>query len=136
MKKNYRTILGYALVMTVCVLLIVFVAALSENKISEYEDKYNAGLTISQKQIQALEKQIADLSQQNEDLKKQIQNVQRVDSDLVTHQQAMSDMKDIFYLYEEGKKEAARDAFEKINTMGFDDNALSYYELLSALLNK
>ena len=136
MKKNYRKILGYALVMTVCVLLIVLVAALSENKISKYEDKYNADLTISQKQIQALEKQIADLSQQNEDLKKQIQNVQRVDSDLVTHQQAMSDMKDIFHLYEEGKKEAAREAFKKIDTMGFDDNSLSYYELLSVLLKK
>lgn len=136
MKKNYRKILGYALVMTVCVLLIVLVAALSENKISKYEDKYNADLTISQKQIEALEEQIADLSQQNEDLKKQIQNVQNFDSDLVTHQQAMSDMKDIFYLYKGGKKDEALVAFEKINTMGFDDNALSYYELLSALLNK
>ena len=122
--------------MTVCVLLIVLVAALSENKISKYEDKYNADLTISQKQIEALEEQIADLSQQNEDLKKQIQNVQNFDSDLVTHQQAMSDMKDIFYLYKGGKKDEALVAFEKINTMGFDDNALSYYELLSALLNK
>ncbi len=134
MKKNYKAVLGYALVMTFFVLVIVLMSCVSENKISEYQKEYAEGSATFQKQIELLEEKINMLSKENEALEKMLHQNQSLGSELVTTQQAMSDMKDIFLLYKEGKVKDAKTQFERINTMGFDDNALSYYELLSFLL--
>lgn len=134
MKKNYKAVLGYALVMTFFVLVIVLISLASENKLSKYQKEYAEGSLASQRQIELLEEKINMLSKENEALEAMLHQNQTLGSDLVTTQQAMSDMKDIFLLYKEGKVKEAKTQFERINTMGFDDNLVSYYELLSFLL--
>ena len=71
--KNYKKIMGYALVMVVSVLIIVLVAALSENKLDEYQLEYEESMTISQKQIATLEEKIKKLEKEKSDLEKRIE---------------------------------------------------------------
>ncbi len=150
MQKNYKKIYGYGLIMVVCVLVIVLIAALSENRLDGYQDKYEETMTAGQKQIELLEGEIAELSEknselekrnaeleeENQEIKRMLENSQGIGSDLVTAQQAMSDLKDIYKKYKSGKVTEAKRQFGKIEPMGFDDATLSYYEVLKDLLNK
>ena len=135
-KKNYKKIMGYALVMVVSVLIIVLVAALSENKLDEYQLEYEESMTISQKQIATLEEKMKKLEKENSDLEKRIEAGMNFGSDLVTGQQAFLDMKEIYEIYKSGDKTSAKAKFSKIETMGFDDILLGYHEILSEVLSK
>lgn len=128
--------MGYALVMVVSVLIIVLVAALSENKLDEYQLEYEESMTISQKQIATLEEKIKKLEKENSDLEKRIEAGMNFGSDLVTGQQAFLDMKEIYEIYKSGDKTSAKAKFSKIETMGFDDILLGYHEILSEVLSK
>ncbi len=136
MNKNYKKLYGYAMIMVICVLVIVLVACLSENRVEGYRTEYKNELTVHQKQIQSLEEQIASLTAENTELKKELDENMSLGSDLVTNQQAMSDMKDIYELYKSGKEVEAKKQINKIEPIGFDDAALAYYEILKDLLNK
>ena len=136
MKKNYKKLFGYAAVMIACVLVIVLMAALSENRIEGYQTEYEQAMTAGQKQVEALQNEIEKLTKENDELKKAAADVQRQDSDLVTASQAYSDLKGIYDLYKSGKISDAKKQFSKIEPMGFDDITLDYYEVLKALLNK
>ena len=102
MQKNYKKLYGYAIIMVVCVLIIVLIAALSDNRLKGYQTEYEEEMTAGQKQIEMLEEQIATLSEENSELKKEIAQAQKLGSDLVTVQQAMSDLKDIYQMYKSG----------------------------------
>ena len=134
-KKNYKKIMGYALVMVVSVLIIVLVAALSENKLDEYQLEYEESMTISQKQIATLEEKIKKLEKENSDLEKRIEAGMNFGSDLVTGQQAFLDMKEVYEIYKSGDVKGAKLKFSKIETMGFDDILLGYHEILSEVLS-
>lgn len=136
MKENYKKLYGYAIIMIVCVLIIVLVVALSDNRLKGYQTEYEEEMTTGQKQIQMLEDQIVALSEENAELKKELAQSQKLGSDLVTAEQAMSDLKDIYQMYKSGKGEEAKALFDKIEPMGFDDATLDYYEVLKDLLNK
>jgi cell division protein FtsB len=136
LKKNYKKIFGYAIVMLVCVLAIVLIACLSENKLEGYQLEYEQAMTVSQKQIQSLEAEIAKLSKEKAELEKNIEKSMTLQADLTTNDQAFLDMKDIYDLYKSGKKTEAKAAFSKIEPIGFEDMALWYYELLSDVLDK
>ena len=128
--------MGYALVMVVSVLIIVLVAALSENKLDEYQLEYEESMTISQKQIATLEEKIKKLEKENSDLEKRIEAGMNFGSDLVTGQQAFLDMKEVYEIYKSGDVKGAKTKFSKIETMGFDDILLGYHEILSEVLSK
>lgn len=134
MKKNYKRVLGYALIMIACVLAIVFVASLSENRLEDYQEEYDKNITLSQKQISGLEKQLETLEKENRALKKKLETNLAISSDAVTTQQALSDLKEIYADYKSGKISDAKAALKKIEPMGFDDAVLSYYEILSDIL--
>ena len=136
MQKNYKKLYGYAIIMVVCVLIIVLIAALSDNRLKGYQTEYEEEMTAGQKQIEMLEEQIATLSEENSELKKEIAQAQKLGSDLVTVQQAMSDLKDIYQMYKSGNETEAKAIFDKIEPMGFDDATLDYYQVLKDLLNK
>ena len=136
MKKNYRKLFGYGIIMAVCVLIIVLIACLSENRIEVYEDEYEKSVLATQKQLDGLEEKIVELTNENFELKKQLEKINGLESDLVTTQQALSDMKDIFEIYKNGDLVGAKKAYEKIEPIGFDDSTLAYYELLGELLKK
>ncbi|MBR5155233.1 MAG: hypothetical protein IKW62_01970 [Clostridia bacterium] len=136
MKKNYKKLYSYAIIMVVCVLAIVLIACLSENRIEGYQTEYEHALTVNQEQIQLLEEEIANLTKENYELKEKLEDNMSLGSDLITGQQAMSDMKDIYELYKSGKVAEAKKQFGKIEPIGFDDAALMYYEILSDLLKK
>ena len=70
MKKNYIKVYGYAVIMIVCVIAIVLIACLSENRLDSYQEEYENTITVNQKQIESLEKEIAMLSDENKELKK------------------------------------------------------------------
>ncbi len=136
MKKNYKKLYGYAIIMVVCVLVIVLVAALSENRLEGYQTEYEEVMTAGQKQIQLLEEEIESLTNENAELKKELEKFNSLGSDLVTTQQAMSDLKEIYEEYKSGNTAEAKKRFDKIEPIGFEDATLSYYEILKDLLNK
>ncbi len=136
MKKNYKKLYGYAIIMLACVLVIVLIAALSENRLDGYQNQYEKAMTAGQKQIEILEEEIIALTEENSELKRELEDFQKLNSDLVTGQQAMSDLKDIYKMYKSGKAAEAKKQFDKIEPMGFDDATLNYYEVLKDLLNK
>lgn len=136
LKKNYKKLFGYGIVMLVCVLVIVLMACLSENRLAGYESEYEESILATQKQVEALEEKIVSLTNENLELKKQLEKTAGLEADLVTSQQALSDMKDIFKTYKGGDENSAKAAYQKIEPMGFDDSALAYFELLGELLKK
>ena len=136
LKKNYKKLFGYAIVMVVCVLIIVLMACLSENRLEGYENEYEQSILASQKQVDLLEEKIVGLTNENLELKKQLEKTSGLESDLVTSQQALSDMKDIFEMYKDGDLSSAKKAYGKIEPIGFDDSTLAYFELLGELLKK
>lgn len=136
LKKNYKKLFGYGIVMLVCVFIIVLMACLSESRIEGYENEYEQSILATQKQIDVLEEKIVTLTNENLELKKQIEKTSGLESDLVTSQQALSDMKDIFEMYKKGDVSLAKDAYKKIEPIGFDDSTLAYFELLGELLKK
>ena len=136
LKKNYKKLFGYAIVMVVCVFIIVLMACLSENRLEGYENEYEQSILATQKQIDVLEEKIVNLTNENLELKKQLEKNSVLESDLVTFQQALSDMRDIFEMYKTGNLSSAKKAYEKIEPIGFDDSTLAYFELLGELLKK
>ena len=136
MKKNYKRIFGYALVMLACVMIMVLVACLSENRLEEYQDEYNESMTLSQKQIVSLEQQIEKLEKENAELKKINEKNMSIGAEAVTTEQAFADLREIYEKYKSGKTAEAKAEFKKIEPIGFDDATLSYYELLSDMLKK
>lgn len=136
MKKNYKRVYGYAIIMVVCVLLIVLVACLSENRITGYRDDYETKIKGHQEQIEVLQENITKLAQENAELKKKAEETAALQSQLENGEQALSDMKDIYRQYKEGNRTEAKNSFAKIEPIGFDDASLAYYELLKDFLNK
>ena len=134
MKKNYIKVYGYAVIMIVCVIAIVLIACLSENRLDSYQEEYENTITVNQKQIESLEKEIAMLSDENKELKKKVEETLTLQTELEGGQQAMSDMKEIYSLYKSGSKTEAKNRFSKIEPIGFDDMCLAYYELLKDYL--
>lgn len=135
MKKNYKKIFGEAIVLAACVLIIVLVACISENRLEDYQEEYQKGMTLSQAQVEKLEAKIELLEKEKVELQKKLDESMQASADALTNQQALSDLKDIYEKYKSGKTQDAKKQFKKIETMGFDDATLSYYELLSDILN-
>ena len=136
MEKNYKRIFGYALIMVISVLIIVLIACLSESRLENFQEQYQENITINQKQVLELENKIERLEKENSKLKEKLEKNLTITSDVVTSQQALSDLKDIYQKYKAGKVAEARTDLDKIEPMGFDDATLSYYELLSDILKK
>ena len=130
MKKNYKKIFGYALILGVCALLMVVFACLSENRLEDFEEQYKNDLTLNQKQILSLEEQIKSLEKENLKLKEELNKSQSLGSDLVTSQQVLSDLKEIYGKYKSGDVTVAKAELEKIEPLGFDDATLAYYQIL------
>ncbi len=130
MKKNYKRIFGYAIILGVCALLMVGFACLSENRLEDFEEQYKNDLTLNQKQILGLEQQIEMLEEENARLKEAIGKSESLGSDLVTSQQAISDLKEIYEKYKAGETEVAKAELKKIEPLGFDDASLAYYQIL------
>lgn len=135
MKKNYKKIFGEAIVLAACVLIIVLVACISENRLDDYQEEYQKGITLSQAQVEKLQAKIEVLENEKAELQKKLDEALASASDSLTNQQALSDLKDIYEKYKSGKVQEAKKDFKKIEAMGFDDATLSYYELLSDILN-
>ena len=130
MKKNYKRIFGYAIILGVCALLMVLVTFLSENRFEDFEEQYQNDLTLSQKQIIGLEEQIEKLEKENAKLKMEVGRSESLGSDLVTSQQAISDLKEIYEKYKSGDVKSAKAELQKIEPIGFDDASLAYYQIL------
>lgn len=136
MKKDYKKLYMYATIMTMCVLLIVLIACLSESRLDSYQEEYEDMLMERQSEIQELEDKLAELENENYELKKQVEENMTVQSKLDTQNQIMNDLTHVYKLIKDGKRQEARDNYAKIETSGFDDAALSYYEMLGSLLKK
>ena len=136
MKRDYRRILMYGLVMFICVIVIVVMAFLSQEKIDGHQLEYQKVITENQDNIRVLEEKILTLEKENKSLQKQLTDVMSMRSDEATQSQIMRDLLDIYEAYKSGDVEEAKKTFAKIEPMGFDDNALAYYELLKDYLEK
>lgn len=121
--------------MIVCVILVVFVACLSENRLDDYQSEYKRTATGYLTQIEALEEEVKALTEENGELERKVRENDALSSKLETGNQALSDMKEIYELYKSGSQSEARTRFSKIEPIGFDDASLAYYELLKDFLN-
>lgn len=136
MKKDYKKLYMYAIIMTVSVLVIVLIACLSESRIDSYQTEYENKLTARKTEIDALEKKVAELEDENSELKKQNESSMTAQSKLDAQNQIFSDLTQIYMLAKQGKMQEAKTAFSAIETGGFDDSALAYYEILKDMLEK
>lgn len=134
MKKDYKRVCIYGIIMLLCVVMIVLVGWLSQRKIDVQEIEYQNLITANQNSIRALEEKVASLEKENKSLKEQLSQSMMLQSDVTTSNQALADLKEIYDTFKSGKKEQARETFKKIETMGFDDTALAYYEILKDML--
>lgn len=136
MKRDYKKVLLYGLTMLACVALILVIAIVSDNKIDGYESNYQSLVKVSESNIKMLEKEIDVLEKENKDLKEKLKKSMTLESDVATLGQIFADLREIFELYQDGNVEEAREKFEKIEPMGFDDKTLCYYEALKELMKK
>ncbi len=134
MKRDYKRVCVYGIIMLLCVVVIVVVGWLSQKKIDVQEIEYQNLITANQNSIRTLEEKISKLEKENKELKEQISQSMMLQSDVTTSNQALADLKEIYDAFKNGKKEQARTAFKKIEPMGFDDAALAYYEILKDML--
>lgn len=136
MKKDYKKLYLYAIIMTVSVLIIVLIACLSESRISSYQSEYENMLTARKEEINRLQERVAELEDENSELRKQNESSMTAQSKLETQNQIFSDLTQIYMLAKQGKQQEARDLFSAVETNGFDDSALAYYEIIKDMLEK
>ncbi|MBQ9756875.1 MAG: hypothetical protein IJW15_00440 [Clostridia bacterium] len=136
MKKNYKKVYGYGIIFLVCVIAVVFVGILSQQKTQVKEADYQNLITANQNSIRILEEENAQLKKKISELEKKLSEEKLFVSDVTTSSQAINDMKEIFDTFRAGEKSRAKTDFQKIEPIGFDDNALLYYEILKELLEK
>ncbi len=134
MKRDYKRVCVYGIIMLLCVVVIVVIGCLSQKKIDVQEIEYQNLITANQNSIRTLEEKIVTLEKENKDLKEQLSQSMMLQSDITTSNQALADLKEIYDTFKNGKEGQARATFKKIETMGFDDAALAYYEILKDML--
>ncbi len=134
MKRDLKKVYGYGLVMIVAVLVIVIVACLSESRVDDAHETYKSVLSENEGVIQKLEKENKELEEKIAGLEKTAENNMDIQAKLDRHNQIMSDLTEVYNYIKEGKKELASEKLEKIDTVGFDDGELAFYEALRKLL--
>ncbi len=136
MKKNYKKIYSYGIIFLVCVIAIVAVGILSQHNPQGEKIDYQNLIEANQNSIRLLEEENAKLKKTISELEKKLSEEKLFESDVTTVSQAINDMKEIYEKFKSGEKDKAKDDFKKIEPIGFDDNALLYYEILKDLLEK
>lgn len=136
MKKDFKKLYTYGLIMIVCVIIIVIFAWLSSSKLESSQADYESRLMQNRNQIEELEKRIADLEDEKYKLEKEVKKNTDAQAKLDAANQALNDLTEVFKLIEAGDTETAKEKFSKIETNGFDDAALAFYGALSSILNK
>ncbi len=135
-KKDIKKLYIYAAIMLVFVTAIVLVVSLSENRIDNYQTEYENKIMVGQAQIENLEKRIVELEEENHKLKQEIENKLTIQTELDTQVQVMNDLTEIYKLIKDGKISDAKEKFSKIETNGFDDSSLAFYEAIKKILEK
>ena len=129
MKKDFKRLYTYGLIMIVCVIIIVIFAWLSSTKLESSQADYEDKLMQNRTQIEELEKRIADLEDEKYKLEKEVKK--NTDA-----QAKLDDLTEVFKLIEAGDLDTAKEKFGRIETGGFDDAALAFYGALNSILNK
>lgn len=136
MKKDFKRLYTYGLIMIVCVIIIVIFAWLSSTKLESSQADYEDKLMQNRTQIEDLEKRIADLEDEKYKLEKEVKKNTDAQAKLDVANQALNDLTEVFKLIEAGDLDTAKEKFGKIETGGFDDAALAFYGALNSILNK
>lgn len=136
MKKNIKKLYVYGLIMIVCVIVIVLIAWMSDTRVNNYQSEYETQLTARQSEIDVLQKRIAELEDKNSELEKT--NKENIDAlaKLDKYSQTMNDLTEVYKLFKDGKEEEAKNLFSQLDTAGYDDGALAFYEILKEILQK
>ena len=136
MKKNIKKLYVYGLIMIVCVIVIVLIAWMSDTRVNNYQSEYETQLTARQSEIDVLQKRIAELEDKNSELEKT--NKENIDAlaKLDKYSQTMNDLTEVYKLFKDGKEEEAKNLFSQLDTTGYDDGALAFYETLKEILQK
>ena len=163
MKRN-KMVFIYGLIMLVVVALIVILGYVTgpkhdesqevsqtlidekQNSIRRLEEelegvkKENSNLIVEKDELLLQQKndaaKIQSLEAENKALKEQLDSAAALtEADAVTMAQALADLKDIYENHKSGNVQDAKAAFEKIDTNGYSDEVLAYYELLKDIMN-
>ncbi len=139
MKNKYKQVFSLGVVLIFSLLTITGCA--SKKNLAENESTYQKLLSESQTKVAALEKELAErevekeeLEKENSELQAKLTQILSDKSNVTTLNQAMADLMDIYRLYKSGKNDEAFGKIKKIEPMGFDDEALAFYEILKDVL--
>ena len=128
MKKDFKKVYSYGLIMIVAVLIIVLIACLSESRLDTAQEEYESMLSTHQNEIRILEGEI-------DELRETVNQNMDIQAKLDKHNQIMSDLTEVYNLIEAGEEKQASDKIARIEINGFDDGELAFYETLKKLLN-
>jgi len=141
--KKDKTLFITIILMLIIFISVIFVVFLYERKNDEFENQLNS----KEKYLNSLKDSNEELKYTNEkledtveDLKEEINDNENNSSlsfegDMATYYQSMIDLSDISLMIKEGKTKEAKEELQKIDTNGFDQTALSFYEILCRELN-
>lgn len=100
--------------------------------------KVNAQL---EKKTEEYENLIKEITDENQRLNERVKNLEEklLDANAssgkeITNSQMMTELKAIFRLYKMGNSAEAKEQFNRIPEMGFDDTTYDYYQVLKELL--
>lgn len=130
MKKDFKKVFGYGLIMIIAVLVIVIIACLSESRVDDAHETYKSVLSENASVIETLEKEKAELENKIAELEKTLENSMDIQAKLDRHNQVMSDLTEVYNFIKEGKNGLAADRLKVIEPVGFDDGELAFYEAL------
>jgi len=134
MKKDFKKVYGYGLIMIVAVLIIVVIAFLSESRVDDAHEEYKNVLSVNEGIINQLEEKVDELEAENESLRKDAENNMDIQAKLDKHNQIMSDLTEVYNYIKDGKQTLAVEKLAKIEPVGFDDGELAFYEALKELV--
>ena len=103
MKKDFKRLYTYGLIMIVCVIIIVIFAWLSSTKLESSQADYEDKLMQNRTQIEELEKRIADLEDEKYKLEKEVKKNTDAQAKLDVANQALNDLTEVFKLIEIGR---------------------------------
>ena len=129
-RKQANNLFTYAIIMIICVIIIILIAAMADNREEEIDNRINE----TEQTSANIQNQLVELEDENYALKKQNQEYADREGSHNDYVSALGNLTSVWNLYSSGDVEGAKAALAAVDTTGFDENQLSYYNALYKLL--
>ena len=148
MKREFKKVYGYALIMVVVVMLIVLIVCLSEAQNEKKVNTYKAALEKNKSEVELLQDKVKLLESEKGtletekgaleiekgELESQLKTSMDIQAKADKHNQIMGELTEVYNFYKDGETTKATEKLESIDSTGFDDGELAFCEALKVLL--